>query len=115
MAAATLVAGANVSLGGASIKSLYVGNLAYGTTVADLRAAFSPFGKLVSVQIASDRAGRPKGFAFVEMADESAASAATESLKGTQLHGRTMDIVESEPPAKRRSNWSRGRSGGRRR
>jgi RNA recognition motif-containing protein len=97
------------------MKSLYVGNLAYGTTVADLRAVFAPFGKLVSVRIVSDRAGRPKGFAFVEMADESAASAATESLKGTQLHGRTMDIVESGPPAKRRSNWSRGRSGGRRR
>jgi len=40
----------------------------------------------VSVRVASDRAGRPKGFAFGEVADESAASAATESLKGTQLH-----------------------------
>jgi RNA recognition motif-containing protein len=59
------------------MKSLYVGNLAYGTTVADLRAAFSPFGKLGSVRIASDRAGRSKGFAFVEMADESAALAAS--------------------------------------
>jgi cold-inducible RNA-binding protein len=97
-----------------SVKSLYVGNLAYGTTEADLRAVFSPFGALVSVRIVSDRAGRPKGFAFVEMADESAASTAKESLKGTQLHGRTMDIVESEPPGKRRSSAARGRFGGRR-
>ena len=96
------------------MKSLYVGNLAYGTTEADLRAVFSPFGELVSVRIASDRAGRPKGFAFVEMADESAASAAKESLKGTQLNGRTMDIVESTPPGKRRGGPGRGRSGGRR-
>lgn len=96
------------------MKSLYVGNLAYGTTESDLRAVFSPFGELVSVRIASDRAGRPKGFAFVEMAEESAASAARESLKGTQLNGRTMDIVESTPPGKRRSSPSRGRSGGRR-
>jgi RNA recognition motif-containing protein len=96
------------------VKSLYVGNLAYDTTEADLRAVFSPFGELVSVRIASDRAGRPKGFAFVEMADESAALAAAESLKRTQLRGRTMDIVESEPPGKRRSSWSRGRSSGRR-
>jgi RNA recognition motif-containing protein len=96
------------------VKSLYVGNLAYGTTEADLRAVFSPFGELVSVRIASDRAGRPKGFAFVEMADESAAAAATQSLKGTQLNGRTMDIVESEPPGKRRGARGRGRSGGRR-
>lgn len=96
------------------MKSLYVGNLAYDTTEADLRAVFSPFGELVSVRIASDRAGRPKGFAFVEMADESAAAAAAESLKRTQLRGRTMDIVESEPPGKRHSSRSRGRSGGRR-
>ena len=96
------------------MKSLYVGNLAYGTTEADLRAIFAPFGELVSVRIASDRAGRPKGFAFVEMADESAAAAAAESLKRTQLHGRTMDIVESEPPGKRRSNRGRSRPGGRR-
>jgi RNA recognition motif-containing protein len=97
------------------VKSLYVGNLAHDTTEADLRAVFSPFGELVSVRVASDRRGRPKGFAFIEMADESAASAAAGSLKGTQLHGRTMDIVESEPPGKRRSNRGRGRSGGRRR
>lgn len=96
------------------MKSLYVGNLAYGTTEADLRAVFSPFGELVSVRIASDRAGRPKGFAFIEMADESAAAAAVESLKRTQLHGRTMDIVESEPPGKRRSSRGRSRPGGRR-
>jgi len=96
------------------VKSLYVGNLAYGTTEADLRAVFSPFGELVSVRIASDRAGRPKGFAFVEMADEAAAAAAAESLRRTQLHGRTMDVVESEPPGKRRSSRARGRPGGRR-
>ena len=96
------------------MKSLYVGNLAYGTTEADLRAVFSPFGELVSVRIASDRAGRPKGFAFVEMADEAAAAAAAESLRRTQLHGRTMDVVESEPPGKRRSSRARGRPGGRR-
>jgi cold-inducible RNA-binding protein len=96
------------------VKSLYVGNLAYDTTEADLRALFSPFGELVSVRIASDRAGRPKGFAFVEMADESAALAAVESLKRTELRGRTMDVVESEPPGKRRGGRGRGRSGGRR-
>ena len=96
------------------MKSLYVGNLAYDTTEADLRAVFSPFGELVSVRLASDRAGRPKGFAFIEMADESAAAAAVESLRRTQLHGRTMDIVESEPPGKRHGGRSRGRSGGRR-
>ena len=96
------------------MKSLYVGNLAYDTTEADLRAVFSPFGELVSVRIASDRAGRPKGFAFVEMAEESAAAAALESLRRTQLHGRTMDIVESEPPGKRHNTRGRGRSGARR-
>ena len=69
-----------------------MGNLAYETTEADLRAAFSRFGEVSSVKVMSDRRGRQKGFAYVEMADEEAA-AAMAALRGTQLNGRTMDIV----------------------
>ena len=73
--------------------TLYVGNLAHETTDVDLRTAFSPFGKVVSAKIVSDRRGRTKGFGYVEMADEEAAGVAMESLRGTQINGRTMDIV----------------------
>ncbi len=92
--------------------TLYVGNLAHETTEADLRTAFSPFGTVASARIVSDRRGRPKGFAYVEMADDAAAEAAMESLRGTQINGRTMDIVPEEP---RRQGGRRGRSKRRRR
>ena len=91
--------------------TLYVGNLAHETTEADLRTAFSQFGTVVSARMVSGRRGRPKGFAYVEMADDAEAEAAMESLRGTQINGRTMDIVPEEP---RRGGKAR-RSGGRRR
>ena len=72
---------------------LYVGNLAHETTEAQIRAAFAPFGEPSSVKIVSDRRGRTKGFAYVQIADRAAADAAMQALKGTQLNGRTMDIV----------------------
>ena len=94
------------------MQTLYIGNLAHETTDVDLRTAFSPFGKIVSVKIVSDRRGRPKGFGYVEMSDEDSARGALESLRGTQINGRTMDIVLEER-AKRRSGGI-GRGGRRR-
>ena len=75
------------------MPKLYVGNLAHETTEAQIRAAFAPYGEPSSVKIVSDRRGRTKGFAYVQMADAAAVQAAIEALKGTQLNGRTMDIV----------------------
>jgi RNA recognition motif-containing protein len=75
------------------LPRLYVGNLAHETTEAQIRAAFAPFGEPSSVKIVSDRRGRTKGFAYVQIADNAAAAAAIDGLKGTQLNGRTMDIV----------------------
>lgn len=79
------------------MSRLYVGNLAHETTEAQLREAFGQFGGISSIKIASDRRGRMKGFAYVEMADEEAASRAMQSLRGTQINGRTLDIVEDTP------------------
>jgi RNA recognition motif-containing protein len=87
------------------LPKLYVGNLAHETTEAQIRAAFAPFGEPSSVKIVSDRRGRTKGFAYVQMADAAAVQAAIEALKGTQLNGRTMDIVQdnsSNRPRQRR-------------
>ncbi len=75
------------------MPKLYVGNLAHETTEAQIRAAFAPYGEPSSVKIVSDRRGRTKGFAYVQMADAAAVAAAIEALKGTQLNGRSMDIV----------------------
>jgi RNA recognition motif-containing protein len=90
------------------LKTLYVGNLAHETTDVDLRTAFSPFGKVVSAKIVSDRRGRPKGFGYVEMADEDSVRAALESLRGTQINGRTMDIVLEEGKKRRPGGFARG-------
>jgi RNA recognition motif-containing protein len=75
---------------------LYVGNLAHDTTEADLRAAFSPHCQVTSVKVASDRRGRPKGFAYVDVADAGSAETVIEALRGTQINGRTMDIVQED-------------------
>ena len=58
-------------------KKLYVGNLAYGLTDADLQRLFEPFGTVQSAQVIMDRdTGRSKGFGFVEMGSDAEAQAA---------------------------------------
>ena len=60
---------------------LYIGNMSYDTTEDRLRQVFGEFGEVNSVNIITDRdTGRPKGFGFVEMADETAARAAIDGL-----------------------------------
>ena len=59
-------------------KKIYVGNMNYNTTQETLEATFGEFGAVVSVKIITDHVtGRPKGFAFIEMETEEAASAIT--------------------------------------
>ena len=95
------------------MSRLYVGNLAHETTEADLRAAFSQFGEVVSAKVMTNRRGRTKEFAYIEMADEASARAAMESLRGTQIKGRILDIVQDAPSGQRRDRHSD--RGGRRR
>ncbi len=78
-------------------KRLYVGNLAFSVTESDLRSAFEAEGCPVQeVKMVMDRdTGRPRGFAFVEMATEDGARAATNSLNGRELQGRSVNISEA--------------------
>ena len=74
---------------------IYVGNLPYAATASDVAALFEPFGA-VRVQWMTDRAtGRPRGFAFVTMADDTAARAAIDALRGHVLDGRALRVDES--------------------
>ncbi|MBK7875819.1 MAG: RNA-binding protein [Planctomycetes bacterium] len=77
---------------------LYVGNLNFKTTEADLRAAFEADGRQVTeVAVISDRAtGRPRGFAFVRMATDQDAKAAIAALDGQELDGRRLRVNEAE-------------------
>jgi RNA recognition motif-containing protein len=78
-------------------KRLYVGNLAYSVTEMDLRSAFEAEGSEVQeVKMVMDReTGRPRGFAFVEMATEDGARAAISNLNGRDLQGRAVTISEA--------------------
>jgi RNA recognition motif-containing protein len=78
--------------------NIYVGNLAYGTTDDDLRAAFAAYGAITSARVVFDKeTGRSRGFGFVEMASQSEALAAIEALNQTELQGRQLRINEARP------------------
>lgn len=91
-------------------KRLYVGNLSYSVTEVDLRDAFSADGNEVAeVKVVMDReTGRPRGFAFVEMATEEGAQKAIENLNNRELQGRAMTVNE----ARERSGGGGGGGGG---
>jgi len=93
---------------------IYVGNLAFDVTEDELSAEFGTFGKVESVAIPADRiSGRPRGFAFVEMASKSEAEAAITGLNGKTLKDRTIVVNESRPRSDNRGSGSYGnRRGG---
>ncbi len=76
-------------------KRLYVGNIPYTATEADIRAFFAP-SKLTEVKICYDReSGRPRGFGFVELA-EADAEGALRDLDGAEMGGRTIRVSVAE-------------------
>ncbi len=91
---------------------IYVGNLSKEVVQQDLQDAFSKHGTVTSVAIITDRFnGTPKGFAFVEMPNNDEAKKAIESLHGTDMKGRSMDVNEAKPRPER--SFGGGRGGGR--
>ncbi|MFZ6015663.1 MAG: RNA recognition motif domain-containing protein [Patescibacteria group bacterium] len=81
---------------------LFVGGIPYRTTDAELQEHFSQAGEVVSVFIPTDReTRRPRGFAFVEMADDSAAQKAIEMFNETDMGGRQI-VVNMARPAEER-------------
>ena len=95
-------------------KKLYVGNLSYATTSADLEKMFAAFGKVDSATVVEDRdSGRSKGFGFVEMGNDAEAEAAMSALNGSQTDGRTLKVNEARPREERGGGGGRGGRGGR--
>jgi cold-inducible RNA-binding protein len=84
-------------------KRLYVGNIPYQTTEAQLRALFEEGGGQVQeVKIVTDReTGRPRGFAFVELANDAEAEAAVGALNGKPFGGRPLTVSEARERAPR--------------
>ncbi len=76
--------------------NLYVGNLAFTTTTADLEKLFADYGAVSRAQVTTDReTGRSRGFGFVEMSD--GGEAAIQALNGAQFQGRTLTVNEARP------------------
>jgi RNA recognition motif-containing protein len=92
-------------------RKLYVGNLPYSATEQSLREAFAASGTVDTVSLITDRdTGQSKGFAFVEMASDREAQAATEAMNGKMLDGRQIKVNEAKPRESRGGN--RGGFGG---
>jgi RNA recognition motif-containing protein len=96
------------------MTSIYVGNLSFTATEDELREAFSQYGKVSGVNIIKDReTGRPRGFAFVEMADGKEAATAIQELNLREIGGRSITVNEARPKSDRPRGGGGG--GGRRR
>lgn len=79
-------------------SKLYVGNMSFKTSEADLRAAFGQFGAVTDVYIANDReTGRPRGFAFVTFSNDTESKLAAEKMNGVDLDGRPLTVNEAKP------------------
>lgn len=83
------------------MKQIYVGNLPYSSSEEDVRELFAQYGEVTSVKLINDReTGRPRGFGFVEMDDQSAQSA-IEALDGQEFGGRSLKVNEARPREQR--------------
>jgi cold-inducible RNA-binding protein len=96
-------------------SKLYVGNLTYEVTNADLNAMFAPHGTVSSAEVIQDReTGRSKGFGFVQMGTDAEAQAAIGALNGQEQNGRALTVNEAKPREERpRSGGGGGRSSAR--
>jgi RNA recognition motif-containing protein len=93
-------------------NKLYVGNLTYQTSDADLEQLFSEFGTVQSAQVIQDRdTGRSKGFGFVEMGSPAEAQAAIQGLHDHEINGRRLTVNEAKPREPRSGGGGYGGGG----
>ena len=94
-------------------KKLYVGNLSYDVSNADLESLLSPHGTVQSAEVIMDRStGQSKGFGFVEMNSDAEAQAAIAALDGQDQGGRALKVNEAKPREPRSGGGYGGGGGG---
>ena len=94
-------------------KKLYVGNLSFDVSDADLEQLLGQHGEVSSAQVITDRdTGRSKGFGFVEMSSDEQAQAAITALNGTEHLGRQLTVNEARPRQPRSGGYGGGGGGG---
>ena len=80
------------------MKNIFVGNLDFNVTEEAVRSLFERYGAVNSARIMTDRdTGRSRGFAFVEMENESEADQAISALNGYTMDGRALNVNEARP------------------
>lgn len=92
--------------------TIYVGNLSYRASEADLKAVFADYGEVKRVVLPTDReTGRMRGFAFVEMMEDAQEDAAITELDGAEWMGRQLRVNKAKPREennnRRGGNWSK--------
>lgn len=88
-------------------QRIFVGNLPFSATEAQLTELFGKHGEVSSAAIVKDKfTDRSRGFGFVEMATSEAATAAISALNGHEMDGRALTVNEAKP----RTEGSGGRS-----
>lgn len=93
-------------------KRLYVGNLPYQASEAELRSLFEQHGAVISVTVITDRdTGMSRGYGFVEMETPSGAEAAIRALDGQELGGRNLRVNEAQERRPPRGGGERGGGG----
>jgi cold-inducible RNA-binding protein len=81
---------------------LYVGNLSFNTTEAQIQDLFKQAGNVVTCTVIMDKAtGKSKGFGFVEMGSEAEAAKAMADCNGKELDGRALKVNEAKPREER--------------
>ena len=96
-----------------SNSKLYVGNLSFQTSEAELRSHFEQFGAVTDIYVAMDKfTGRPRGFAFVTMGTPDEAKAAIDKTNGVELGGRVLQVNEARPKEDRPGDGFGGGGGG---
>ena len=83
--------------------NIYIGNLSYSTTEDTLKSLFDDFGEVESVKVIKDRfTGKPKGFGFIEMPDNSEADQAIKALNGNRIDGSNIKVRPADPGGKKK-------------
>ena len=78
--------------------NLYISNLSYNISDADLRQLFADYGEITSAKVIMDReTGRSRGFGFVELSDDELAKKAFEELNQASYDGKVINITEARP------------------
>jgi cold-inducible RNA-binding protein len=91
------------------VKNIFVGNLGFGASEETVRALFETHGTVGRVNICTDRdTGQPRGFGFVEMANDGEGEKAIAAVNGADLDGRSLTVNEARSKADRSSGGGNG-------